>query len=249
MVYANDSKSFVARHEGSSPSSGTYRTRVLVYENIHVSYASMRKNKIKQQVLILVGPTASGKSALAVELAKRFNGEVISADSRQVYKGLNIGTGKITKREMQDVPHHLLDVASPKRIFSAQDFIDHATAAIGDIAARGKLPIIAGGTGFYIDVLTGRIVLTEAKPDLNFRKQFKDTTAEELYALLKKEDPKRARAMATASERNNKVRLIRALEIASQKDRQPSNTYPQKIQRSVLGKKCEYLWIRLSRQI
>ena len=168
-----------------------------------------------EKMLILVGPTASGKSGLAVRLAKEFNGEVISADSRQVYKGLDIGTGKITKREMQGVQHHLLDIISPKKVFSAQDFIDHATRAISDIHSRGKLPIIAGGTGFYIDALVGRISLPDVAPDPKLRARLEKKTAEQLYELLKKKDPKRATSMDTSSERNNKVRLVRALEVAS----------------------------------
>jgi tRNA dimethylallyltransferase len=194
----------------------------------------------RTKVLILVGPTASGKSALAVKLAKRFDGEVISADSRQVYKGLNIGTGKITKREMQGVPHHLLDVARSKRVFNAQDFIDQATAAIEDVSARGKLPIIASGTGFYIDALVGRIDLANVEPDAKLRERLQPKSAEQLYKLLQKKDPRRAATMATPSERNNKVRLVRALEIASTK------SYPQKLPRSVLGKRYEFLWIGIA---
>src|SRR3990167_10108813 len=110
----------------------------------------------KQKVLVILGPTSSGKSALAVELARKFGGEVISADSRQVYRGLNIGTGKITKREMNGVPHHLLDVSAPKRTFSADDFVKHGRAAIEDISSRGKLPIVAGGAGVYIEALDGK---------------------------------------------------------------------------------------------
>ncbi len=166
------------------------------------------------KVLILVGPTASGKSALAVELAKKWGGEVISADSRQVYRGLNIGTGKVTRREMQGVPHHLLDVASAKKVFSAQDFVDHARSAIGDIIQRGKLPIIAGGTGFYIDALVGRIFLPNVPPNPKLRAKLDKLSVAQLYDRLQEKDPIRAHAMATPSERNNKVRLIRALEIA-----------------------------------
>jgi tRNA dimethylallyltransferase len=124
-----------------------------------------------RKVLIIVGPTASGKSALAVMLAKKFHGEVISADSRQVYRGLNIGTGKVTKSEMGGVRHHLLDVASPKKAFSAGDFVKRGRIAIEDISRRGKLPVVAGGTGFYIDALVGRISLPEAKPDAALRKK------------------------------------------------------------------------------
>ena len=168
-----------------------------------------------QKILILVGPTASGKSGLAVELARKFNGEVISADSRQVYKGLDRGTGKVTKREMKGVRHHLLDISSPKRTFSAQDFVDRAARAIEEIRSRGKLPIITGGTGFYIDALTRRIVLSDVAPDPKLRERLTSKDTGILYEMLKKNDPERASAMDTPSERNNKVRLIRALEIAA----------------------------------
>lgn len=195
LVYAYDSKSYVERLEGSSPSPGT----------------TMKNG---QKVLVIVGPTASGKSALAVKLAKKFKGEVISADSRQVYRGLDIGTGKITKKEMRGVPHHLLDIASAKRTFNANEFSQKARAAIRDICERARLPIVVGGTGFYIDALLGRIELANVSPNKKLRTLLQKRTAAQLFSLLKKRDPRRARAMSTPSERNNKVRLIRALEIA-----------------------------------
>ncbi len=165
-------------------------------------------------ILVICGPTATGKSAMAVKLAKKRGGEVISADSRQVYKGLDIGTGKMTKREMQGVPHHLLDVCSPKQVFTAHDFSLLGRAAIADIHARGKLPIICGGTGFYIDALLGRTTLADVERNEALRQRLANKTAEQLFHLLQKKDPKRAEVMDTPSERNNKVRLIRALEIA-----------------------------------
>lgn len=168
----------------------------------------------RQKVLVIVGPTASGKSALGVELARRFRGEVISADSRQVYRGLDLGTGKVTKREMKGVPHHLLDVASPKRAFSAGSFERLARRSIGNIAKRRRLPIVVGGTGFYIDLLTGRIAVPEVQPNPALRKKLQTKSAAQLYAMLQKKDPIRAKKMDTPSERNNKARLIRALEIA-----------------------------------
>lgn len=192
----------------------------------------------KQPILIIVGPTASGKTALAIELAKKLDGEVVSADSRQVYHGLDIGTGKVTKREMQGISHHLLDVASPKKPFTADDFVTRADRAIADISKRGKLPVVAGGTGFYIDALVGRITLPDVPPNPALRKKLQTQTAEQLYALLKKKDPVRAASMDTPSERNNRVRLIRALEIAwvkhktknkKQKGLMLSSSYSQKI--------------------
>jgi tRNA dimethylallyltransferase len=171
---------------------------------------------MKQRILVIVGPTASGKSALAVELAQKFNGEIISADSRQVYRGLDIGTGKITKREMKGIPHHVLDVASPKKAFSANDFVVYSKDAIEQIKYRQKLPIICGGTGFYIDALLGRISLPDVPPNKKLRATLQTKTAAQLFALLKKKDLARAKALSTPSERNNKVRLIRALEIVAQ---------------------------------
>ena len=172
---------------------------------------------MKTKVLVLVGPTASGKSALAVHLAKKLNGEIISADSRQVYKGLDIGTGKVTKNEMGGVPHHLLDVATPKKVFNADDFSKLAGAKISEISGRGKLPIIVGGTGFYIDALVGRIALTAVAPNSVLRKKLESKSVTQLYSMIEKLDPKRAMTLSTPSERNNKVRLIRAIEIASSK--------------------------------
>lgn len=162
-----------------------------------------------KDILVIVGPTASGKSELAVHLAQAFNGEVISADSRQVYKGLDIGTGKITKPEMRGVPHHLLDIADPKKQFSASDFLKKATEALSDIHSRKRLPIIAGGTGFYIDSLTGIASLPEVPPNPKLRARLSRKTADELFVELKKKDPRRAKTI----DQHNKVRLIRALEI------------------------------------
>ena len=191
---------------------------------------------MQQKILIIVGPTASGKSALAVDLAKKFNGEIISADSRQVYRRLDIGTGKITKSEMRGVPHHLLDVASPKTSYSAGKYVQAASRVIGEIAKRGKLPIIVGGTGFYIDALVGRIPLHEIPRDLKLRTQLDKKNTVQLFAQLKKRDPVRAQQMDTLSERNNKVRLIRALEIAA------ARHAPKKLQRTVLSS-FDALWL------
>ena len=191
----------------------------------------------KQKLLVIVGPTASGKSALAVELARKFGGEIISADSRQVYKGLDIGTGKIKKREMKNVPHHLLDVASPKKNFSAGDYVRLARKAADMIYHINHLPVVVGGTGFYIDALVGRIVLPDVPPNKALRLRLAKKTAAQLFAILKKKDSMRARAMATPSERNNKIRLIRALEIASSTENRPLYTE--------VGSLYDTLWIGL----
>ena len=164
----------------------------------------------RARIYVVVGPTASGKSAYAVELARKVGGEVISADSRQVYRGLDIGSGKITKKEMRGVPHHMLDVASPKKVFTAHDFLSHARPILQDIIARGKVPIICGGTGFYIDALLGRVTLPDVPPDDKLRARLRTRSAAQLFALLSKKDPRRASEI----DRHNPVRLIRALEIA-----------------------------------
>jgi tRNA dimethylallyltransferase len=166
------------------------------------------------KILVIVGPTASGKSALAVRLAKRLKGEVISADSRQVYKGLNIGTGKVTKKEMQGIKHYLLDVVSPKKVFTANDFVKLANKAYSSILQNTRIPIIVGGTGFYIDALLGRVSLPGIEPDKTFRARLEKKSATELFKLLEKKNAERAQAM-NDSDRQNPVRLIRALEIAA----------------------------------
>ncbi len=169
--------------------------------------------KIEQplpKLIVVVGQTASGKSALAVLLARRFDGEIISADSRQVYRGLNIGTGKITKREMRGVPHHLLDVADPRISYSAGQYKKDAEKILRYIVIKGKLPIIVGGTGFYIDALLGTVSLPEVQRDTALRRRLSKKSAAELFIMLKKLDAKRARDI----DRNNPVRLIRAIEIA-----------------------------------
>ena len=165
--------------------------------------------KTKPFVIAVVGPTASGKSDLAVRLAKKFNGEVISADSRQIYKGLDIGSGKITKKEMKGVPHYLLDVASPKRVFTVSQYQKLGQKAIKDILKRGKLPIICGGTGFYIDALVSNLKFPEVPPQKELRKKLEKESIESLFKKLKKLDPRRAKNI----DRHNKRRLVRALEI------------------------------------
>ncbi|MFA6050089.1 MAG: tRNA (adenosine(37)-N6)-dimethylallyltransferase MiaA [Candidatus Paceibacterota bacterium] len=162
------------------------------------------------KIIAIVGPTASGKSDLAVSVAKEFNGEVISADSRQVYKGLDIGTGKISKKEMKGVPHHLLDVVSPKKKFTVTDFKELADKAIKEILSRGKLPIICGGTGFYIDAVVQNILLPEVPPNKKLRKKLEAMNPEKLYVLLQKLDPRRAKEI----DKKNLVRVMRAIEIA-----------------------------------
>lgn len=166
---------------------------------------------LKPSILVILGPTSSGKSALAVTLAKKLNGEIVSADSRQIYKGLDIGTGKITKKEMKGVPHHLLDVASPLKRFSVDTFQKMAYVAIEDILKRGKLPILCGGTGYYVQSIVDGFVLPEVGINKNLREKLEPLITEKIYQILHKFDPKRALTI----DNNNRPRLIRALEIIS----------------------------------
>jgi len=163
-----------------------------------------------QKLIVVCGPTATGKSDYAVELAKKIDGEIISADSRQVYKGLNIGSGKITAEEMQGMPHHLLDVADPKDIFSVTEYQKLALEAIEEILSRGKTPIICGGTGLYIDAVVCGTVFPAVPPNPDLRAQLQELSLEELQQKLSSLDPRRFDLV----DQKNKVRLMRAIEIA-----------------------------------
>ncbi len=169
----------------------------------------MSNNPAKPTVIAIVGPTASGKTAFSIELARHFNGEIISADSRQVYRGMDIGTGKATRREMRGIPHYLLDVASPRRTFTASHFQRRGKKAIRAIVAKNKLPIVVGGTGLYLDALLYGYALPNVRPDMKLRKKLEKQTAPELLRELKKLDPRRAGNI----DPHNKRRLVRALEI------------------------------------
>lgn len=162
------------------------------------------------KILVILGPTATGKSDLAVKLARYFNGEVISADSRQIYKGLDIGSGKITKRETKGVLHHLIDVCDPKKTYSVEQFKNDGQKATIDILSRGKLPIICGGTGFYIDALVFGEEFPAVKPDPKLRARLAKKSADALMKEIARLDPRRAKTL----DPHNKVRIIRAIEIA-----------------------------------
>ena len=168
------------------------------------------------KVIVMLGPTASGKSDLAVDLALRLRSgrppleaEIISADSRQIYKGMDIGTGKITKREMHNIPHYMLDIVSPKKQFSVAEYKQKAEKIIQQIIKKQKTPIICGGTGFYIQALIDNIVIPKVKPDWKLRNKLEKQTEAELFKQLEKLDPERAKTI----DKKNKRRLIRAIEI------------------------------------
>jgi tRNA dimethylallyltransferase len=188
--------------------------------------------RLTPKIIVIVGPTASGKSDLAVSIAKKVSGEVISADSRQVYKGLDIGSGKITRKEMRGVRHHLLDVASPRRAFTAADFRRLGRRAIRDILKRGKVPIVAGGTAFYINALLSDAPLPQVPPDKKLRVRLEKKTAAQLFAQLQKLDPRRARTI----EKKNKRRLVRALEIVLTTGQPVPEATPWKTRKNPEGK-------------
>ncbi len=170
----------------------------------------MSKTKNLPKVIVIVGPTASGKTDLSIKLAKKFNGEIISADSRQVYKGMDLGTGKVSKKEMQGIKHYLIDVVSPKKTFTVTQYVKLAKKAIKEIISKNKIPIIVGGSGFYIDALIFGYQFPHVPPNKSLRKKLEKKSTEELFKILKKLDIQRAKNI----DPNNKVRLIRAIEIA-----------------------------------
>lgn len=155
-----------------------------------------------------MGPTASGKSGRAVARAKAENGEVISVDSRQVYRTLDIGTEKITTEEMEGIPHHLIDIREPEDTYSAGDFVEDASRLITDITARGKLPILAGGTHFYFDALLNGLPAESPQNPL-LRAELETLRSEELMARIRTADPERAETL----DPKNRRRLVRALEL------------------------------------
>lgn len=171
----------------------------------------MTENKPK--VLAVCGPTASGKTWLGVELALKYGGEIVSADSMQIYKGMDIASAKPSEEEKKGVPHHLMDFLDRDVTFSAADYVRLAREKIDDILSRGKLPIIVGGTGLYIDSLLNNVNFSEMKSDEEYRKSLYDYAAENgneaLYERLVKADPEAAELIHM----NNLVRVIRALEV------------------------------------
>lgn len=182
------------------------------------------------QVIVVAGPTASGKSDFAVELALHNNGEIISADSRQIYKGLDIGTGKITTQEMKGIKHYMLDICNPGDTFSVSEYKRIALPILEDILARGKTPIICGGTGQYIDSLIFNQEIPTVAPNKELREKLEQKTTEELYTELLTHDERRAEQI----DKHNRVRLIRALEIINTLGKVPPQSpstfhYPTKI--------------------
>jgi tRNA dimethylallyltransferase len=163
----------------------------------------------KTSVIVVCGATASGKTALAVELAERFGGEIVGADSMQVYKGMDIATAKPSASELRGIKHHLIDFLEPHETFSVADYVDMARDIISDVSKRGKLPVIAGGTGLYINSLIENIEFPEVKADKAFREEMQKREGEVLLDELRRKDPETAALL----HKNNVKRVIRALEV------------------------------------
>lgn len=164
---------------------------------------------MEQRVIAIVGQTATGKSQLGIVLAKKFQGSIVSADSRQVYRGLDIGSGKVTKREQRIVPHLLLDVVHPKRQYTVAQYVRDAQRVIQNILRQGRTPIIVGGTGFWIDTLLHGMNMPAVRPNPLLRKKLAKIKTPALFTRLQRLDPQRAKTI----DRHNPVRIIRALEI------------------------------------
>ena len=159
-----------------------------------------------QKVLVIVGPTASGKTGFGVDLAKKLNGEIISGDSIQVYRGFNIGSAKVKEEEKENIPHYLIDILDPKDNYSVKDFQEMGRKYIDEISKKGKLPIIVGGTGLYIKALLyDYVFFDEDEKD----EEYLDLSNEDIYEILKKEDPEALEKIHI----NNRKRLVRALNI------------------------------------
>jgi len=167
------------------------------------------------KIIVIVGTNASGKSGLGVELARRYGGEIVSADSRQVFQGLDLGSGKITQDEMKGISHHLLDVRKAGVFFSMADFQRMAYEAIDGILARGKMPFLVGGTGLYVESVVEGYLLTGKTPDLNYRMELEKLDTETLYTMLIEAVPN------AKVDPRNRNRVMRLLERAHEGDLQP----------------------------
>ena len=211
-----------------------------------------------QPLLCIVGPTASGKTALSVALAKELDGEIVSADSMQLYRGMDIGTAKATREERQGIPHHMLDILDPGESYSAAQYAEDARKCVEDILARGKVPIVAGGTGLYLNALLGRIRFEEEERDPAYRQALEAEAEAEggagLLARLREVDPESAAKL----HENDHKRIIRALEsfhatgeplsvINARGREQPLNYRPCII--GIAPEKREVLYSRIDRRV
>lgn len=212
---------------------------------------------MKKPLIVLTGPTAVGKTSLSIYLAKAVNGEIISADSMQVYKGMDIGSAKIRKEEMQGVTHYLVDILEPEEEFHIVKFQELAKAALEEIYAKGKIPILVGGTGFYIQAVTRDIDFTQAEQETSYREELeqfaKEKGAEYLHEKLREVDSKSAENIHA----NNVKRVIRALEfyhqngtpISEHNEEQKQQTSPYNLVYFVLTAPREILYERIDRRV
>ncbi len=212
---------------------------------------------MKQPLIVLTGPTAVGKTKLSIALAKAVNGEIISADSMQVYKYMDIGSAKIREEEMQGIRHYLVDELLPEEEFHIVRFQQMAKAAMEEIYAKGKIPILVGGTGFYIQAVTRDIDFTEAEQDDGYRKELETLASEKgneyLHRMLEEVDPKSAEEIHA----NNVKRVIRALEfyhqnhtpISSHNQEQKEHTSPYNLAYFVLNAPRELLYERIDKRV
>lgn len=212
---------------------------------------------MKKPLVVLTGPTAVGKTKLSISLAKALNGEIISADSMQVYKCMDIGSAKITEKEMDGVPHHLIDVLSPFKEFHIVRFQELAKKAMEDIYNRGKTPVFVGGTGFYIQAITKDIDFTEGEEDKQYREELSRLAAEKgnefLHEMLREVDKKSAEEIHA----NNVKRVIRALEfykengfpISQHNEEQKQNETPYNLAYFVLNAPRDLLYERIDRRV
>lgn len=211
----------------------------------------------KKPMIILTGPTAVGKTALSIDLAKAINGAIISADSMQVYRHMDIGSAKITKEEMQDIPHYLIDVLEPQEEFHVVKFVELAKAALDEIYANGQIPIVTGGTGFYIQALLYDIDFTDQECDEAYRESLaqiaKEKGADVLHEMLREVDPKSAEAIHA----NNVKRVIRALEfyhlsgqrISEHNETEREKTSPYQFAYFVLTDDRAHLYERIEKRV
>ena len=212
---------------------------------------------MKQPLIVLTGPTAVGKTSLSISLAKAVNGEIISADSMQVYKKMDIGSAKIRSEEMQGIPHYLVDVLEPEEEFHIVKFQQMAKKAMEDIYSRGKIPILVGGTGFYIQAVTKDIDFTEAQQENDYRKELEalaeEKGGEHLHEMLRKVDP----VSADAIHAHNVKRVIRALEfynqngspISAHNEEQKQHESPYSLAYFVLNMPRELLYERIDLRV
>lgn len=212
---------------------------------------------MKRPLIVLTGPTAVGKTSLSISLAKAVNGEIISADSMQVYKKMDIGSAKIRSEEMQGIPHYLVDVLEPEEEFHIVKFQQMAKKAMEDIYSRGKIPILVGGTGFYIQAVTKDIDFTEAQQENDYRKELEalaeEKGGEHLHEMLRKVDP----VSADAIHAHNVKRVIRALEfynqngspISAHNEEQKQHESPYNLAYFVLNMPRELLYERIDLRV